>query len=156
MSMSTNTEELTDIMKMVMESDSSDGDADVDMKPAEPTRPVGGTLKGKRQYIASVRDISRNDSSADPVKTIRDSVYNQWLSEKKTKIKEKKIKETKSKSELQNEELQAISKKEQLKADCKRAFKTWKAKKDKDMMEKLKIKQQEKGDCAHVFVVMGQ
>ena len=151
--MSSNTEELTDIMKMVMESDSNSSDDDADTKPAEHTKLTGGSLKSKRQHVSSASDISRDTSSLDPAKAIRDSVYSQWLSEKKAKIKEKKIKETKSKSELQNEELQAIAKKEQLEADCKKAYKIWKAKKDKDMMEKLKIKQ-EKGTVVTCLCVI--
>ena len=143
--MSTSTKELTDIMKMVMESDTNSSDDEAE--PVKHVKPAGGSLKSNRQYAASVSDISRDTSSLDPAKAICDSVYSEWLSEKKAKIKEKKIRETKSKSELQNEELQAIAKKEQLKADCERAYKTWMAKKNKDMMEKLKIKQQEKGAC---------
>ena len=146
--MSTSTKELTDIMKMVMESDTNSSDDEAE--PVKHVKPTGGSLKSNRQYAASVSDISRDTSSLDPAKPICDSVYSEWLSEKKAKIKEKKIRETKSKSELQNEELQAIAKKEQLKADCERAYKTWMAKKNKDMMEKLKIKQQEKGACVYL------
>jgi len=141
-----NTKELTDLMKIVMESDSNSSDDDTgDINPVEHVKPTDGRLKNKIQCVASVHNISRDTSSVDPAKAICDSVYNEWLSEKKAKIKEKKIKETKSKRELRNEELQAIAKKVQLEADCKKAYDTWKAKKDKDIMKRLKIKQQEKG-----------
>ena len=76
---------------------------------------------------------------------VRNAVYQQWLLQKKAKIKEKRIKETKSKCLLQDEEAKAIAKKEQLKADAVKAYDKWKVKKDEDLAKKLKVKQHEKG-----------
>ena len=100
-------------------------------------RPVG-TLSRKQE--SETRILEFEDSQA-----VRNAVYEQWLLEKKEKIKEKRIKETKSKSLLQDEEAKAIAKKEQLKADTVRAYDKWKMKKDEDLAKKLKVKQQEKG-----------
>ena len=102
--------------------------------------PVGTKSRREESKRSETQVLEFEDSQA-----VRNAVYQQWLLEKRVKIKEKKIKETKSKSLLQDEEAKAIAKKEQLKADAVKAYDKWKMKKDEDLAKKLKIKQQEKG-----------
>lgn len=102
--------------------------------------PVGTISRREESKRSETQVLEFEDSRA-----VRDAVYQQWLLEKRAKIKEKKIKETKSKSLLRDEEAKAIAKKEQLKADAAKAYDKWKMKKDEDLAKKLKVKQQEKG-----------
>ena len=99
------------------------------------------TISRRQEYKRPETQVLEFEDS----QAVRDAVYQQWLLEKRAKIKEKKIKETKSKSLLQDEEAEAIAKKEQLKTDAVKAYDKWKMKKDEDLAKKLKVKQQEKG-----------
>ena len=100
-----------------------------------------GTVSRRQDCKRSEPQILEFEDS----RAVLDAVYQQWLLEKKAKIKKKKIQETKSKSMLQDEEAKCMAKKEQLKADAVKAYDKWIMKKDEDLVKKLKMKQQEKG-----------
>lgn len=102
--------------------------------------PVSTSSRREDYKISETRVLEFEDSQA-----VRNAVYQQWLLEKKAKIKEKRIKETKNQSLLQDEEAKTIAKKEQLKADAVRAYEKWKMKKDRDLEKKTKTMQQERG-----------
>ena len=102
-------------------------------------RPVGH-LSRKQDKESEAQLLEFEDTHA-----VRDAVYQQWLLEKKAKIKEKRIMETKEKTLLQDEVAKAIAKKEQLKVDAMKAYEKWKMKKDEVMVKKIKAKKQEKG-----------
>ena len=108
--------------------------------------PVNVSSRREEYKRSETQVLEFEDSQA-----VRNAVYQQWLLEKKAKIKEKRIKETKNKSLIQDEEAKAIAKKEQIKADAVRAYENWKTKKDRELAKKLKTMQQERG--IHLYIV---
>lgn len=105
-----------------------------------PVRAVG-TSSFRQGYKRSETQVLEFEDT----RAVRDAVYEQWLLEKKARIKEKRIKETKDKRLIQDEEAKSTAKKEQLKADAVKAYDKWKTKKDEDLAKRMKVKQQEKG-----------
>lgn len=132
-------------------------DKDVKTKQADSIKVNGSnstTSKGTKRRSVGIpsrrQDYKRSETQVLEFKdsqAVRNAVYEQWLLEKKARIKEKKITETKSKSLLQDEEAKAMAKKEQIKADAMKAYDKWKTSKDEDLAKKLKLKQQEKGNA---------
>lgn len=136
----TSTDVSTDDKDLAVKEGDSINVNDTDLSISRERRRPVRTSSRKQDYQESKTILEFTDTQA-----LRDAVYQQWLMEKRAKIKEKKIKETKSKRMIQDEEAKAIAKKEQLKVDAVKAYNKWKAKKDEDLVKKLKVKQQEKG-----------
>lgn len=132
------------------------GNKDLKVKQDDSIKSKACSKGTKWHSLSRGQDVTRSETQVlefEDSQAVRNAVYQQWLLEKKVNIKEKKIKETKMKSLLQEEEAKAIAKKEQLKADAVKAYDNWKLKKDRDLVKKMKAKQQEKGIICKAYKV---